>query len=481
MLGKLKGLFLSKEQINPSFEYKGLVKYIPLIICGGFYFLTILLFEFGPYDWKVNNKLELYLFLTMALVALILGYIMSIKKSEKDKFNYNSEKIIRFNIDNIVLVSFVFFIISTIANLYVTTGKLYPDVVLGIKNAALAYKISHSTLSPFATIIYYINIFLSLFTMFLIPLAFIYFKNLSKKSKIMVVIAILLNLSCGVAQGIINGCATFVFEIILYCIIYICSTLKNGKKLDKIGLLIFTILLVIFFFAYYKSTMSSRLVSDVVGKPVSAKGSKMSKEEIQDIMGSAGTFAISELKDKYILSFLPDSIEGSVNHAISYVSHGYKGLSLAMTKGFTSSFGLGFSDFLRHNILKVLFLSEYEDPIYERTYMHKIEEHNWVTGKVWSTFFIFPASDIGFVLTIPFIFLIGYIFGLSWKHAIKNKNIFAAIVLFNMCMTVCFFSANNNIYQNPSVVSAVLAIIMWFVLDKINKKRVMKDENTMVS
>jgi len=481
MLSKLKSFFLSKEQIEPSFEYKGIIKYIPLIICGGFYFLTILLFEFGPYDWKIDNKLKLYSFLGIALIALILGYILSVIKKEKRQINYNSQKMIKFNIDNIILVSFIFFIISTIANLYVTTGKLYPDIILGIKNAALAYKISHSTLSPFATIIYYINIFVSLFTMFLIPLAFVYFKNLSKRSKIMVVVTILLNLCCGIAQGVINGCATFVFEVMLYCIIYICSTLKNGKKLDKIGLLIFTILLVVFFFVYYKSTMSSRLISDVVGKPVSAKDSKISKEEIQNIMDSAGTFAISELKDKYFLSFLPDSIESSANHVISYISHGYKGLSLAMNEEFTSSYGLGFSDFLRHNILKLLFLSKYEDNIYSRTYMHKIKKHNWVTGNVWSTFFIFPASDIGFILTIPFIFLIGYIFGLSWKHSIKNKNIFAAIVLFNSCMTVCFFSANNNIYQNPSVVSAVLAIIMWGVLEIINKKRVINDENIMDS
>ena len=60
MLSKLKSFFLSKEQIEPSFEYKGIVKYVPLIICGGFYFFTILLFEFGAYDWNVNNKLKLY-------------------------------------------------------------------------------------------------------------------------------------------------------------------------------------------------------------------------------------------------------------------------------------------------------------------------------------------------------------------------------------------------------------------------------------
>ena len=35
-----------------------------------------------------------------------------------------------------------------------------------------------------------------------------------------------------------------------------------------------------------------------------------------------------------------------------------------MNKKFTSSYGLGFSDFFRHNILKILFLSKYEKKIY---------------------------------------------------------------------------------------------------------------------
>lgn len=43
------------------FRHEGAVRYAPLVVCGGFFVATILLFAFRPYEWHVSNVPTLYL------------------------------------------------------------------------------------------------------------------------------------------------------------------------------------------------------------------------------------------------------------------------------------------------------------------------------------------------------------------------------------------------------------------------------------
>ena len=91
------------------------------------------------------------------------------------------------------------------------------------------------------------------------------------------------------------------------------------------------------------------------------------------------------------MNYLNPKLKSTAIYITSYLTHGYNGLGLAMEEKFTSSYGMGFSTFYRHNSLKIIGRSDLEESIYEKTYMHKINERGWFTGLVWSTFFIFPA------------------------------------------------------------------------------------------
>ena len=465
--------------LETDIEYEGIAKYMPIIICGGFFLLSILLFAFGPFDWNVNNENRLYIFLISSFFALILGYVTGTRiKVKKKLFSYN--------MDYLMYIAFIVYIVMYIAICYITTGKLYPDIYTGLFNSGLAYKMSHSPLTKLGTYVTYANIILSPLVSMIIPYFLIYKKNRSKKIKIIGYSVLVLNLIRGISQGVISAYAIFSFQIIMFLIIYLFSNLKKESLKKKIGIVLIIIMLCISFLLYYKIVMGNRLAADasystdsnyVKEKANNSKknDNKKNSETANDVNvlldSSAEYITHALIKDKHIFSFLPESIQGSLNHIISYVTHGYKGLSFALQKKFTSSYGLGFSDFFRHNFLKIIGKSNLEQEIYKRTYMFKILDNGWETGAVWSSFFIYPASDIGFPMTIVLVFFIGLIFSLSWRDALESKNVFAGVIFLNLCMIICFFSANNVYFQEGgSFLTMITMSILWLLTKKFGKE-----------
>ena len=485
---KIVNFFKNEASNETDLEYSGIAKYIPLIICGGFYLTTILLFKFGPFEWGIKNEGQLYSFLSATLIALILGYIFGTKIKLK-------KKKIKININNIMYVSFILYLISYVLNCYATTGKFYPDIIRGIFDSGTAYRASHSVNAS----VYYITILLAPLTSLIVPLLFIYGKGLNTKSKIMGCITIILSIAIGVAQGVINAYAISAFQISMFLLIYLFSNIKK-IKVKKILIIITTIIMLFLsFFIYYKIVMKNRLLWDsrqennVTEQKVknkkeelnkktekdnkktekeNKKTEKENKETMDEMFNESAEFITqSKIKDKYFYSFLPDALESNINHMVSYITHGYKGLSLALQKDFTSSYGLGNSDFVRHNLLKIIGHTENEEEIIHRTYMHKVMDDGWSTGTVWVTFFVYPASDIGFPMTVILVFFIGLVFSLSWKDSLESKNIFASSLFIYLCMIICFFCANNVYMQNGgSFLSIVFASILWIITRKVGKE-----------
>ena len=101
---KIFKFFNDEKKLKTEIEYKGIAKYMPLIVCGGFYLLTILLFAFGPFDWNISNSKDLYLFLSFSLIALIVGYILGATIKRKKKF-------LNVNVNHIMYLSFAIYII----------------------------------------------------------------------------------------------------------------------------------------------------------------------------------------------------------------------------------------------------------------------------------------------------------------------------------------------------------------------------------
>jgi hypothetical protein len=147
----------------------------------------------------------------------------------------------------------------------------------------------------------------------------------------------------------------------------------------------------------------------------------------------------------------------------SYLTQGYKGLSLAMDRPWRPTYGRGFSIFIRHTASRVLGLDE--EALEDRTYEGQLDARGWTSGTQWSTFFIHPASDITFFGVIPFMGLIGFAFGAAWRDTCRRADPLACVVFFYLGVQVLYLSANNQLYQGGArAIGFTVMLVAWLLL-----------------
>lgn len=473
MKQKMKS-FLNNMYVGDSpnplrFEFSGIMRFIPLIVCGGFFLFTILIFAFGPLDWNINNPFQLYTFLILCCVSLILGYSIAIKKGKTAPLKLN------LNINNLLITCSIVYFIIYIPTLLVTTGKWYPDIVEGILDTGKAYrntKFLNENSSQFAL---YIRMLLSPFLIMVTPVTLFFMPKLSKLGKVLGWIVIVLTVCMSISQGMNKACADFTAQIVLFlCMLFFTKNRKKEKKsiqkhsyiFYRLRMLLVILSVCILFFVYYSTTMHNRVSTDLSNNDNSQETTSSEDSlvgNVDDSITSYSTFGFSTIKEDYLLfKVVPKRLQPTAMFLSSYISHGYKGLSIAMEEEFTSTYGLGFSDFFRHNFLKIVGETESEKEIISQTYYGKTSDSSWETGSFWSTFFVYPASDISFIGTILLVFLIGYLFALSWKDALSTENPFAITTFFCFCTMIFYFSANNQMFQGgENFIGFSSMLILW--------------------
>lgn len=462
-----------KAVVKPIFKFEGINKYLPIILGGGFFLLTILLFIFGPFDWHVINSKQVYTFLVVAFLLLVAGYILAIKASRV----YVSKKYI--DINKVVLICIIMFFIIYIPTVYCRTGKWYPDIINGIFNSGSAYAMAHASNG---SVIEYIRIIFSPFLIMITPLYILFFKKLNMTNKILGGITIILTLFLGIACGVTKQFADFLIQVFIFSgLLFFSNDNAKGWK-NKFLVIIALLCCCLLFLLYYKTIMTNRVSTDIESNPIVENNnltenkqeninSTPNKTEVENTMKEYSTFGFATIKENYpIINKIPDNLKTPVLYLVSYITHGYNGLSFAMTKDFTSSYGLGFSEFFRHNVSK-FFGTEFEEDIYSRTYMYKIEENSWKTLDVWSSFFIYPASDIGFLFTLVLVLFIGYAFGYAWKDALLTGNIYASVSFYNLIILIFYFSANNQLFQTGEAFVSSCYIFIVYIIQILSRRK----------
>jgi hypothetical protein len=305
------------------------------------------------------------------------------------------------------------------------------------------------------------------------------------------IFVILLNVALGIAEGVNKQVADITMQMVVaLCILLFTKqkgrTTKKAIAWGKCRIILAMLLICCSFFLYYMNTMSGRIATDAVieqagDTDISEIIDKMQEEDseleidvdVNESMQSYATFSVATPKEgTFWDTMLPSKVQSATSFLTSYFCHGYHGLSLAMDEPFTSTYGLGFSQFLRHNVLKAIGKSGIEDSIVAQTYMGKIEKYGWETGAVWSTFFIFPASDISFPGTVLLVLVIGFLLGLSWKDVVVTGDPFAAVTFMGFVTMVFYFSANNQMFQTgEACIGFLVSIAVWCVCRRIGKRR----------
>lgn len=450
------------ESSSLNLSYRGVMRFLPLIVVGGFFCFTILLFAFGPIDWQLHNPFEVYSFLILCVLALSGGYMLSVYLKPKKVI---CEK--QFEINKLLIIGAIVFILLYIPTLICTTGKWYPDLITGFTDTGAAYKNTKYYNENGNQFILYVRMILSPLMIGVMPITIYFMPKLSKLGKVLGIVVIMLTVSISICQGINKAVADFTAQMVLMLIIlFFANNVKAKRKgLYKLKIFLLIILVCASFIFYFTNGMNHRIANDISN----TNPSKVTSDEITRQMSQYSTFGLGKSKDNYFIKkILPSKASSTLTFLTSYLSHGYKGMSLSMNEEFTSTYGLGFSDFFRHNFVKIT--HQDESSIVSQTYYGKTVKYGWKTGSVWSSFFVYPASDISFPGTILLVFLIGYLFGKSFRDAIETHNPFALTAFFGFSTMIFYFSANNQMFQNGENFIGFIAILILWALSNMSLK-----------
>lgn len=458
-----KSIFAARNTKELRFAYKGIIRFIPLFVCGGFFALTILFFAFGPLDWGIENPLKLYSFLILCCVALAAGYVLAAFKGR------TGEKKLNININTVLILCAAVYLILYVPTLIATTGKWYPDIVTGIQHTGKAYSLTKYYAEHGSKLVMYARILFSPFMIMIMPVTLFFMPKLSKLGKCLGILVIVCALCLSISQGINKLVADTAAQIVLYLtMLFFTRPRKGSAALYRLGVFLMIIFVCVLFFLYYSNSMKNRIEEDI--DP--SEQAQISTEQVDESVIRNAMFSFATVREDYFLYWIvPPKYQSTATFLISYLTHGYNGLSIAMEEDFTSTYGMGFSDFFRRNVFKLIG-SEKETYIVERSYMYKTGLTGWKTGDVWSSFFVYPASDISFPGTVIFIFVIGYLFSLSWKDALCTENPFAIASFFGFCTMIFYFCANNQMFQSgENFVGFSAVIFVWMLSRYIQKKR----------
>ncbi|HIF9494426.1 O-antigen polymerase [Photobacterium damselae] len=380
---------------------------------------SLLVFYFGPVNYTLINPIITLLFIIVAYGALFLGLYIGfnfIKCSNlKHEKVYINNRI--FSILILILIS-----INTI-NIVDVFSSIGFESIYNISLGELYYSNANSEkeggiITQLLTVTYPV-------VMYIIAYSCSYFKNLNFYNKFAFFLFIVLSVSQYVLKGTNFGVFLILIPIIVN--IYIKQEYNNIFSVKNLLFLSFVI--------YFISVISSRL-------------------SYYEVPYSVGALIID--RDHVIFDILPKNLAIGVTSALSYVSQGYYGLSLAFDYPFDSTLGLGSGYFVISKLGVII------DPdIFIKTYQAKMDSI-WSSRIQWHTIFVWIANDVSFYFTPFIMFILGIISGVVYKSVRKNNDLLSKSLFSILTIILIFLPANNIVSGNPLVfMSFWVLLILW--------------------
>ncbi len=403
------------------------VRVLPIVFFLSYLTLTVLLFAFGPWKYPVSNPLQLYLFLALAHLSLLAGYLSGAFGRPQ---GYRG----RWSVRRLVLWSGV----VTLALLFPTsqfrTGHFIPNVASGLANPARAYEASQLLRQTGQPTIEYVRIILGPVLILLLPLTVFYWSRLALKLKALAVAGILGTAAIFIAMGTNN---VVVDTAVLVPLLLVSSHLAGVCKLNwKRVVAVATAAgcaLALFLVYFFGVGVSSRKGSPLAG----------------DIFPAASTSADYRAIERGETTFLSLDL---------YLTQGYYALSLSLRVPFVPMYGVGNSMFLTRQVARLTG----DSGLVDMTYPARIERYGWSAEGLWSSIYPWIAFDVSFPGTLIVVLLIGRLFALSWLDALSGTNPFAVVLLSQLMIMLFYFPANNQLLQSGEGFTAFwVTLLIW--------------------
>ena len=409
--------------------------YFPLVFLMSWLVLTIIIFIWGPWNYKLINPFTFYSYLFLIHLALVLGYMRGQEAPGRSS---------RIDLDFLkwtktaIIVSGIYFIFKSV----LTAGDSFSHFIGTFRNASETYansNLRHPTLFNYSDILFYpIFIFASVNTIYI-------HKKLNWWYRLAVYLMIIGTIALSIGSAVRGQIADIL--IICFAAFWLSLYSKNMvlKLYHKVLAIVFAVSVVIAFLAYSNLLVTTR----------------------------GGITSINLLtfeppkKDYFLYEITPASLKPLINSTSFYTSHSYYQLNKALNlpdKGI--ALGLSNSYFVMDNI------EQFTGWKWLKTISFGIRLDNEMAGgfgAYWSTFYTWIASDFTFPGTILIIFLIGFLCSLALKDSLLALN---PIALTSFCTLFHFifqFAFNNPLQDGAGIMTHLIIPLVWLILRKPEK------------
>ncbi|MCI8400958.1 MAG: hypothetical protein HFI38_02490 [Lachnospiraceae bacterium] len=424
---------------------------LPMKVIQIYLFTTIILYVFGPWQWKdLNMALTVGLLLSYQ-TALYLGYRYSSigYMKRKTRTVYFSKHALQM----IILLGFAVTLLQCIRTIgSVNISSILKQVLQGLTDAASQYRASKEVTNKFggAAATYFI-VLTAPITWMAIPLSIRHFKELNMLFRVIAIANIFLEVSRWLAIGTNKGIIDIL--IIAVCMIYLNSIAKCIKKRSNLNkskthILIIGVVLTVIGLYIFENNVGSRI------------NSNWRNYEITN-----GNTPINY--DSLLMQLLPPGLSTILILVASYLTQGYYAFSLCRSVEWIPMFGTGNSMFIIENIRDLFGFS-----LYDYTYQTRIACFNWDPFVNWHSFYVWLANDFSIIGVIFVMFILGYLFCQVVQDAIIKGDDLAIVLFCLFAIMFIYLPANNQILSYPTTFMAFWVILIIWKITRKYKLRI---------
>lgn len=440
-----------------------LINYLPIILIEVYLISTLLLFKYGPFKWKIENEKLFWVYISAYHIFFIIGYIVYIKvffrTKRTIKKNNKFNNIIKKHISIIFVLSSILLLIKYMG--FFNTNNFIPidlpkSFINGLIDPGSQYRIKFisSEISGYQgnKILSSILALFSFIVSSVIPLMVYFWDNLKKSQKVIFFILIFFDFAMFVSGGTNKGIFDILFILSTSLLLNRIANYKTetfnsfikGKKV-LIGMFLFLLIFSMYFFALsmktrvgsiadYTESLSNdiTIVENILDSSTDKQGSKVNDTLLNNLF--------------YGLS--------------SYVCQGYYGMSLAIDEDFTSTYGIGNSQFLLTNF-KYFFGIDYQ----KYTFQYKVSD-KWDQFAQWHSFYSYIANDVSFPGVIFIMFILGLSLASIYLSAIYYNNVVAHSLLTLYAILFLYLPANNQVFSMMQSFSTFFELLILWMFSK---------------
>ena len=400
--------------------------------------MTVAIFVWGPYTYKVINPFIFYAYLAAINIALFLGYFWGQTfpgRGSRVKIDYY-----RF-VKTTIILSLVYFFIKII----LTSGGDLSNLIQTFKGANKSYDISRLR-RP--NIFSYLDIFFFPVMIIAITNTLFLFNRLGNWFRFSIYLIILLIIGYSLGSATRSGIVQI--SLLSFAALTLGIYKKNIilKYRHKILIAFSIASFIIGFLIYFSFLIKTR---DVLGYVVSEN--PLTKELPKE--------------NYYLFKITPAKTHQLINRISFYTSHSYFRLNRALNLP-SKGLGLGLSNsfFVMDNIQELTGSTKLKEISYA---MRLDKEFGCAFGEYWSTFYTWIASDFTFPGTIIVVFFIGFVFSLTLKDSLFELNPLAVTAFCTLFYFIFHFAFNNPLQDGQGITTYLFIPFSWLILRKTRR------------